>query len=146
MDELDDGSGARARVCEGGGGGCGLGVMGSEAAPYIGAGPGLGVRAKEGRERRGGVKIRARIQVHREEGDRPDKWGSPVGSRTREGRRGWAGEGARWAGMGRAERKGERKKTGRAKEKERRRSWARLLGWAQKREGERKGFTFFKKI
>ena len=54
--------------------------------------------------------------------------------------------GARWASVGRAERKGERKKMGRAKEKERRRSWARLLGWAQKREGERKGFTFFKKI
>ena len=50
--DLDDGSGARARVCEGGGGGCGLGVKGSEAAPYIGAGPGLGVWAKEGRERR----------------------------------------------------------------------------------------------
>ena len=89
-----------------------------------------------------GVRIRARIQVHREEGDMPDN-GARLSAAEHE-RGGGAGpeRGARWAGVGRTE----RKKTGRAKEKERRRSWARLLGWAQKREGERKGFTFFKKI
>jgi hypothetical protein len=88
-----------------------------------------------------GVRIRARIQVHHEEGDMPDKWGSPVGNRTREGRRGWAGEGGALGRRGPRGKKENRPGEGKRKKKK----LGQVAGLGSKERGRKKGFYIFQK-
>ena len=75
----------------------------------------------------------------------PDKWGSPVGSRTREGRRGWAGEGGVLGRRGARGKKGRKKENGPGEGKRKKKKLGQVVGLGSKERGRKKGFYNFQK-